>query len=201
MYKYFILVTSIVVILLMGCQNIFSPKTRTDTRSDAYPNTSPELVLKNLEMAYRQKDIELYKKCLDSESFRFELISSEVAEINVGVDIDHDGITDSWWGYQKEIEYNTHLFKDGSTDQQYPSPDQIYLNLNIPPQEQWELDNQIGHEGWVIIECLFDLSLSFRSTNSALNANGSASFYLKPILDTHGIKHWFISIWRDESNI
>jgi hypothetical protein len=201
MYKYIILLLSILLLIFAGCQNIFSPKTRTAYQVDAYPNTSPELVLKNLELAYRQKDIELYKKCLDSDTFRFELISTEVAEINTGVDIDHDGITDSWWGYQREIEYHSHLFKDGSTDQQYPSPDQIYLNLNVPPQEQWELDNQVGHEGWIIIPCLFDLSLSFRSTNSALNANGSARFYLKPIPDSHSVNHWFIAIWRDESNI
>jgi hypothetical protein len=201
MYRYLILVVSILLIIFTGCNNIFSPKTHENIHSDAYPNTSPDLVLKNLELAYRQKDIELYKRCLDSESFRFELISSEVAEINAGVDIDHDGITDSWWGYQKEIEYHTNLFQYGSTDQQYPSPDQIYLNLNIPAQEQWELDNQVGHEGWVVIACLFDLSLSFRSTNSSLNANGSARFYLKPIPDSHNVNHWFIAIWRDESNI
>jgi hypothetical protein len=201
MYKYLILVLSILMIIFTGCNNIFSPKTTSTHQTEAYPNTSPDLVLKNLELAYRQKDIELYKKCLDQESFRFELISSEIDEINAGVDIDDDGINDSWWGYQKEVEYHTHLFRDGSSDLLYPSPDQIYLNLNVPVQEQWELDNQTGHEGWVVIACLFDLSLSFRSTNSSLNANGSARFYLKPIPDNHGVNHWFIAIWRDESNI
>lgn len=201
MFKYLILSLCIMVTLLTGCQNIFSPKTVSSIDTDAYPNTSPVLVLKNLELAYRQKDIDLYKKCLDPQSFRFELISSEAEEINAGVDVDHDGITDSWWGYQKEVEYHTHLFRDGSTDQQYPSPDQIFLNLTIPVEDQWELDNQSGHEGWIIIACLFDLSLSFQATNSALNANGSARFYLKPIEDEHGVNHWFIAIWRDESNI
>lgn len=199
MCRYFVLALSFFIIIFSGCNNIFSPKTRVDVSSDAYPNTDPDLVLKNLELAYRQKDIELYKKCLDVESFRFELISSEVTEI--GVDVDGDGIKDSWWGYPKEVEYHTHLFRDGSSDQVYPSPDQIYLNLNIPTQAQWELDNQTGHEGWVIIACLFDLSLLFRADNSTLNASGSARFYLKPIPDSHGVNHWFIAIWRDESNI
>ncbi|HNX01443.1 MAG TPA: hypothetical protein PLE74_03960 [Candidatus Cloacimonadota bacterium] len=201
MFRYIVIFTSILLILMTGCQNIFSPKTVSNLQNEAYPNTSPDLVLKNLELAYRQKDIELYKKCLDQESFRFELISSEVQEINAGVDVDHDGITDSWWGYQREIEYHQNLFRNGSSDQQYPSPDQIYLNLTIPSQDQWELDNQTGHEGWIIIACLFDLTLSFSASNSNLSANGSARFYLKPVADSHGVNHWYIAIWRDESNI
>jgi hypothetical protein len=189
------------LLILSACINPFNPQTRPGTHQDAYPNTSPELVLRNLELSYRQKDLELYKKCLLASEYRFELISSEADEINAGVDIDHDGITDSWWGYQKEVEYHTHLFRDGSTDLQYPSPEQIFLNLQIPAPEQWEMDTQVGHEGWVIVACLFDLQLSFAQGNSKISANGAARFFLKPVRDNRGVDHWYIAIWRDESNI
>jgi len=149
--------------------------------------------LQALEQAYKQKNIKLFESCL-APDFRFELLSSEVSII--GIDWNNDGLKDSWWGYEQEVEYHTNLFIDGSTDGSYPPPDQINLRLQIPSQDLWESDTQVGHESWVIIPCLFDLQLLYTANNSSLTSNGVARFYLKPIGNL-----WYIAVWRDESNI
>jgi len=183
----------LVCILLFssGCKNIFNPFESDNPSEQEYPNTTPLEVLNNLRTAYQTKNIELYKKCLDT-GFRFELLSSDVNEI--GTDVDGDGVRDAWWGYQQEVEYQTNLFKYGSSDGVYPPPDQIDLQLQVPPAEAWETDNQTGHEGWMIIACPFTLTLTY--SNSVSIATGYARFYLKP---SNG--GWYIAIWRDESQI
>jgi hypothetical protein len=148
--------------------------------------------LENLEAAYNQQNIELFKNCL-SESFRFILLSSEADQI--GIDMDGDGIKDSWWDYHKEVEYHRNLFMDGSSDGSFPSPDNIYLNLQIPQEDAWLTDTQEGREDWVIIPVYFHLSLTLYSSSN-ISANGYARFYLRP----EG-NEWRIIIWRDESNI
>lgn len=178
--------------LLTSCTNPFHPKLRY---GDDLPvtNDTPIAVLQTLEQSYKLKNIKLFESCL-APDFRFELLSTEVNTI--GIDWNNDGIKDSWWGYEQEVEYHTNLFLEGSSDGSYPPPDQILLNLQIPPQEQWETDPQVGHEEWVVIPCLFDLQLIYTSTNSSLSSNGVARFYLKPINN-----RWYIAIWRDESFI
>lgn len=179
-------------LILTSCTNPFHPKLRNSTHNTII-NDSPQAVLQTLEQAYTQKNINLFKSCLASD-FRFELLS---AEINlIGIDWNNDGFKDSWWGYEQEVEYHTNLFLEGSTDGAYPPPDQISLRLQIPPQEQWESDNEVGHETWVVIPCLFDLQLLYSESSSSLSSSGVARFYLKPIDN-----RWYIAIWRDESNI
>ena len=133
--------------------------------------------------AYNQKSIELYKDCLD-EDFRFDVLSQHAPEI--GFD---------WWGYEQEIEFHTNLFSRGSSDGSYVSPNSIILNLDIPPSDFWQLDNQIGQENWVIISTHFSLHLSYLSGNS-ITATGFARFHLKPKNE-----RWYIAIWVDESYI
>lgn len=179
-------------LFISGCNNPFHPKLRYDINRQIVHNT-PEAVLQSLEQAYKQKNIKLFESCL-APDYRFELLYSEVSSI--GIDWNEDGIKDSWWGFDQELEYHTNLFLEGSSDGAYPPPEQINLRLQIPPQEQWEADPQVGHEDWVIIPALFDLSLIYASSNSTLSSNGVARFYLKPIGN-----RWYIAVWRDESNI
>lgn len=179
-------------LVMSSCTNPFHPNLRYNV-TQTNTNDSPAAVLISLEQSYKQKNIKLFESCL-APDFRFELLSSEVNII--GIDWNNDGIRDSWWGYDQEVEYHTNLFLEGSSDGSYPSPDQINLRLQIPPQEQWETDNETGHEAWVVIPALFDLQLIFSSSNSSLSSNGVARFYLKPIAN-----RWYIAIWRDESNI
>lgn len=190
--RFKLIVLLLPILLMMGCDNPFRPKLRYQDDTTIY-NRNPSELLQNLELAYRQKNINIYKELL-SPDFRFELISSEVDII--GIDLNNDGIKDSWWGYDKELELTNNLFNLGSSDGLYPPPDFINLNLRIPPQELWETDPQVGHENWIVISCPFELQLQYSSISSSLTANGNARFYLKPINN-----RWYIAIWRDESNL
>jgi hypothetical protein len=190
--KTLIILPLLLLILISGCRNPFRPRI-VDNSNDAVLNRTPREVLHNLERAYREKNINIFKSLL-SEDFRFELISSEVSQI--GVDVNGDGIRDSWWGYEEEVQFTNNLFNYGSSDGIYPPPDQIQLRLQIPPEENWELDPEIGHEAWIVIPCYFDLSLTYLQSNSMIVANGVARFYLRP-----GNNRWYIAIWRDESNL
>ena len=182
----------LIALLGASCRNPFRPELIYNTNNDLQ-NRDPKQVLQSLERAYQDKNIDLYKKLL-APDFRFELLSSEVNQI--GIDVNDDGIRDSWWGFEQEIQLTENLFKYGSSDGNYPPPDQIELRLQVPPENLWELDPEVDHEDWVIVPCVFDLSLTYLSSNSSLNASGVARFYLK---ETN--KRWHIVIWRDESNL
>jgi len=195
LYKNLKLTMILFTLFTLSCENPFNPKQESNVVNDGYlPNDIPENILKNLENAYNRKDIELYKLCLSGD-FRFELISSEASEINSGVDLDDDGLADSWWGYQQEVDYHTNLFREGSTDGRFPPPDEVVLVITRPPVELWQDDDEVGHEGWKVVTCGFDLTLKFFNFQNQ-HASGYATFYLKPQNDK-----WYIAIWRDESNI
>lgn len=180
--------------LISSCENPFNPamEYHLDLNGQQRSNRTPREVLENLEIAYNQKDIELFKNIL-SKDFRFELLSVETSDI--GIDMDGDGIKDSWWDYETEVQYHRNLFERGSSDGSLPAPDEIYLNLIIPHEDIWQLDDQEGREGWVIIPCTFELLLTIYNYR-IMRATGYARFYLKP-----KDNEWRIAIWRDESNI
>lgn len=181
-------------LLLFCCNNVFNPEAVSGKPTSPYLTfDSPGNVLKNLEFAYRYKDLELYKKCLwDSNKFRFELIASEGSDI--GVDMDGDGIKDNWWGRTQEIEYHRKMF--GLANSAYPPPDNIVLTLSIPPEENWKPDNQEGHEGWIIISVYFyDLELQFIDQFNNIRSRGRADFHM---IEENG--KWSIALWRDLSN-
>jgi hypothetical protein len=186
-----ILLAMLAAVFLTSCVNPFNPRLNHNSNPGEI-NTTPEAVLQTLEQSYRQRNLEMFESCL-APDFRFELLSAEVNII--GIDWNEDGIRDSWWGYDQEVEYHRNLFHDGSSDGAYPPPDLIYLRLQIPPQDQWEADPEVGHESWVVIPCLFDLQLTY-TNGSSLSSNGVARFFLKPINN-----RWYIAVWRDESNI
>lgn len=176
----------LIISLITACSNPFNPgfsDNETDIVEYIYNPGYPENVLKNLVEAYNQKDLNIYKKCL-SKSFRFQVLTTDVPEI--GID---------WWGYEQEVDYHNNLFGKGSSDGSIPAPDNIVLNLEIPPQSSWIQDSQVGHENWIIIACPFTLQL-FYSSNTDISAYGFARFYLK---QEDG--HWVIALWVDESNI
>jgi len=177
---------------LIGCTNPFRPKIRDDINSTV-ANRTPKEVLQSLELSYKQRNIGIFGQLLSSD-FRFELISSEVSVI--GIDVNGDGIRDSWWGYEEELEMTENLFSRGSSDGVYPPPDQINLRLQIPPEIAWENDPEVGHEDWIIIPCVFDLQLLYFTTNSSISSGGVARFYLRPVNN-----RWYIAVWRDESNL
>ncbi len=181
------------IIFLFGCDNPFNPETiKINDEPITRSNNTPRKVLENLEDSYNQQDLDLFERCL-SQSFRFEVISVEIDEI--GVDMDGDGIKDSWWDYTEEVEYHRNLFSTGSSDGTVPAPDNIYLSLQIPQEEAWQKDNQQGREDWVIIPVYFNLILTLYGSAN-ITADGYARFYLRPEGDG-----WKIIIWRDESNI
>jgi len=180
----------LITLLLSSCQNPFRPELR-DNSSASILNRNPEELLRNLEKAYQEKNINIFKQLLH-EDYRFEMLQSEVNSI--GIDMDGDGIRDSWWDRDKEIEITENMFISGSSDGNFPVADKIELRLQIPPQELWELDPAEGRENWIIIPCYFDLTLTYYSSNSSYVANGIARFY---VVEEGG--RWYIRIWRDES--
>ncbi len=182
----------VAALLLGSCWNPFHPPL-IDNSDGSLRYRTPLETLQSLELAYKERNINIYKELL-AEDFRFELISSEVGQI--GIDVNGDGIRDSWWGYDQEVLYTGNLFNGGSTDGNTPAPDDLNLRLQIPPEVNWEEDPELGHEDWVVIPCNFDLKLSYYSSNSMITASGIARFYLKPANN-----RWYIAIWRDESNL
>ncbi len=186
--KFYVII--LFAILVSSCTNPFRPALR-DSSSAGVNNREPLELLMNLEKAYQEKNINLFKELLHPQ-YRFELLQSEYSTI--GIDMDGDGIRDSWWGYDEEIELHKNMFKSGSSDGSYPAPDKIDLRLQVPLEELWEKDPAEGREYWVIVPCYFSLSLVFYSSNSSYAANGVARFYL---CEENG--RWYIRIWRDES--
>ncbi len=191
--KYLLFPVLLILMLLLGsCDNPFRPPLEYDLIT-GLNNKTPQALLETLQRAYQDKNIKLYRKLL-APDFRFELLAAEVSQI--GVDVNGDGIRDSWWNYEQEVEYTENLFTNGSSDGQYPPPDQIVLRLQIPPENLWDVDPEVGHEDWIVIPCVFDLQLTYLASNTALSASGIARFYLRQIGEG-----WYIAIWRDESNL
>ena len=119
--------------ILTGCSNPFHPN--LDNNGTGNPEytvaTTPDEVLKNLALAYNRQDINIYKLCL-AKDFRFELLAFDVNEI--GIDMNGDGINDSWWDYDHELAYHANLFRKGTImSNGYPAPDAIHLTLDVPP--------------------------------------------------------------------
>jgi len=173
-------------LFILSCENPFNPvlnHNNTEQPAYVYKPDSPDNVLRNLIAAYNQKDLNIYKSCLSS-SFRFQVASEDVPAIG-----------QDWWGYEQEVDYHKNLFSKGSSDGIFPVPDNIMLNLEIPPQSAWQEDLQTGHENWVIISCPFYLHLYYNNSTD-FTASGFARFYLK-MEDGK----WVIAIWVDESNI
>lgn len=84
-------------LFLASCWNPFHPPLLDDSDS-SLRNATPLDVLQNLERAYKERNINIYKELL-APDFRFELISTEVGQI--GIDVNGDGIRDSWWGVDR----------------------------------------------------------------------------------------------------
>ena len=118
-----------ITLLLSSCWNPFHPPL-IDNSDGTLRFGTPMEVLQSLELAYKERNVNIYKELL-APDFRFELISSEVGQI--GIDVNGDGIRDSWWGKDQEIRSTENLFTSGSTDGSTPAPDDLYLRLQIPP--------------------------------------------------------------------
>ncbi|MCL2064569.1 MAG: hypothetical protein FWG98_09405 [Candidatus Cloacimonetes bacterium] len=181
----FIYIALTSMLMIVSCINPFNPGLEKGKENSdfVYTPDTPDNVLRNLMQSYNQKSIEMFKDVLDVD-FRFHVLSQHAPEIG-----------QDWWGYEQEIEYHNNLFSRGSSDGRLMSPTNIFLNLEIPPQHLWQMDNQIGHENWIIIACPFYLHLSYIS-GSDMTASGFARFHLKPL---NG--RWYIAIWIDESYI
>ena len=174
----------LLLFIVFSCTNPFNPNLKDDGpgRQIGYPNDRPDNVLRNLALAYNQKNLDLYISTLDKD-FHFYVLSADIPELGV-----------AWWGYEKEIEFHRNLFSRGSSNRSHPVPNAIFLDLSIPPPTAWYPDSQVGHENWIVIRCSFNLRLTF-SMQSDLFASGFARFHMKPVDD-----RWYIGKWVDESD-
>jgi len=179
-YSYSIFIT---LFFFLSCQNPFNPTIKLDINREQAKYYTPDEVLRTLITAYNQKSIDLYKSILD-KGFVFHVLIQNQPELGV-----------NYWGYNEEIEYHKNLFANGSSDGKYQSPDYISLNLMIPPESDWKIDQTVGQENWVIILCNFNLLLKY-SNRSDITAHGSARYFFKYDND-----RWYIAKWVDESNI
>ncbi|MCD8479498.1 MAG: hypothetical protein LRZ88_04230 [Candidatus Cloacimonetes bacterium] len=162
----------LITLLLSSCQNPFRPELR-DNSSASILNRNPEELLRNLEKAYQEKNINIFKQLLH-EDYRFEMLQSEVNSI--GIDMDGDGIRDSWWDRDKEIEITENMFISGSSDGNFPVADKIELRLQIPPQELWELDPAEGRENWIIIPAILTSLSPITPQTAAISPMASRAF-------------------------
>ena len=124
--KLFSLLLLSAMLVLTSCWNPFRPHME-DHSDTTIQNRTPREVLENLELSYKERNINIYQDLL-SPDFRFELISSEVNQI--GVDVNGDGLRDDWWGYDQEILYTQNLFTKGSSDGSLPPPDELILSTD-----------------------------------------------------------------------
>ncbi len=187
-----ILVIGVSLFAFACSENPFNPAMIDNiSTSTDYDFSTPTKVIENLVRAYEQKNIELFKQCL-AEEFRFELIASDADDI--GIDMDGDGIKDSWWGYQQEILTHENLFENGSNS--YPPPDQI--SLDIPTGIiTWYEDNEYADLGYLHTDVRFNLLLQF-NTGQTFSASGYSRYYIVNV-GTDVEPHWSIIIWRDNS--
>ena len=184
----------LLTLFTVSCDNPFRPNMRKQTETPAAATAdSPTQLLLNLEDAYNRRDIDLYKECLHP-AFRFVLISSESND--VGVDMDADGVSDDWWDYDVEVRYHENLFGYGSGDGLIPPPVSIDLDLQIPPEDAWMLDNQDSELDQIVIPCYFDLRLTYTGNYQDITASGYSLFF---VTQTDGV--WTISRWQDQSSI
>jgi hypothetical protein len=195
MYSKLAVLIILLTLLLSGCsENPFNPETMdVDIATTNYDFSTKSSVIENLVRSYEQLNVELFKQCL-ADSFRFELIAQDADEI--GIDMDGDGIKDSWWGYQQEVRYHENLFENGSSDNTFPPPDQITLEIPVD-QIEWKTDSEYEEEGYVYKDVRFSLLLQY-SGGQTFNSNGYVRFYLKNE-GTDEEPWWSIIIWRDSS--
>jgi hypothetical protein len=196
MFSRIIVLLGVMGLLLVGCnENPFNPETVSNISTNTnYDFSTPTKTIENLVSAYEQLNTDLFKSCL-AEDFRFELIESDAADI--GIDMDGDGIKDSWWGYQQEVRYHENLFENGSSDSSYPPPDQIILE--IPTNDLvWNTDDSLENSGYIYTDVHFNLTLQYSANGQTISSNGFVRFYLvnKSPTDT---PRWSIIIWRDNS--
>ncbi len=182
------------LLMVFSCKNPFNPVTAGTRQANPFLKLDhPDNVLKNLESAYQQQNLNEYKNCL-ADKFVFQLLGSEAEEFDTP-DLDNDGIKDAWWGYKQEVDYHENLFGDGSSDGDYLAPDFISLNLTIPPETQWATSSDDDSQGAKVIRCTFNLKLYFFNfPDRNIIANGLAIFHVQEI---NG--QWKIIIWQDAS--
>ncbi|MBP7310461.1 MAG: hypothetical protein KA984_04160, partial [Candidatus Cloacimonetes bacterium] len=94
-------------LLIGSCKNPFFPEL-SDASDPVVSNRTPRELLNNLQIAYSEKNINLFRDLLDKKKYRFELIASEVGQI--GMDVNGDGLRDAWWGYEQEVELTNRMF-------------------------------------------------------------------------------------------
>ncbi len=186
-----IVVIFVYILFLSACENPFNPST-IPTPEDQYDFSTPQQTLSNLESAYKNMNIDLYKRCL-SDDFQFQLLANETEEI--GVDFDNDGVYDDSWGYAEEVTFHENLFINGSSDGTMRPPTDIVLIIGIPPEESWPIDENPEHTGWRVLPCTFNLKLQIDSSY-VISSWGNATFYMKPVDN-----EWKVAIWRDRSQI
>ncbi|RMH71934.1 MAG: hypothetical protein D6675_05560 [Gemmatimonadetes bacterium] len=163
-----------------SCWNPFSPQQDKPEKIRPLAPNTPENVLSNLVLAYRQRDIELYLDCL-ADDFEFYLLDEDWA------DFDGDGETDQFWGLALEEQFTRNMFEQAwrielddfrgtqsITDPSDPSGKSKILKRSFTLRV-WETEESVD----------------------PLPAQGEATFTLRP--NEQGI--WKIVKWVDESEV
>jgi hypothetical protein len=145
-------------------------------------------------LAYKQKNIELYKTLL-AEDFRFGADLLEVSQI--GTDMNGDGINDDWWATTRSRIIPPNLFHNMA-----PATGSILLRMRsissflFPELNIGRSILSKGTKDWVVIPCSFTLTLTY---------NSLVLHSLPPALPDSISNRWrtggILQFWRDESNL
>lgn len=183
--KFFRLSIIIIMILsFVGCWNPFNPKEEEDISPEDIPYlapTTPDNVLKNLILSYRYHDIDMYLECLSQDEahpFEFHLLEQDWQDLN------HDGLTDRYWGLETEERFTRNMFQKAKDIQ----IDDFRGTSQYPDSHD---------ENQVILKRQFNLMVML-DDNLGMKAHGEAKFTMRKNEETG---KWYIVKWVDESKV
>ena len=166
----------------MGCWNPFAPKESDDkTPNFSYLEpTTPENVLQNLILSYRNRDIDMYLTCFSNDGehpFEFHLLENDWQDLN------NDGIKDRYWGLETEELFTRNMFERAKDIQ----IDDFRGNVQY-------VDSHDAEQ--LVLVRAFNL-IVWMDDNLGLTAHGEAEFTFRQ--DDKGI--WHIVKWIDRSMV
>lgn len=158
MKKSCLLSFSIIVIVVSSC--IFSPdsgkKTQKPTQQWQEP-TSPSIVIKNLEVAFNETDIDFYERCLN-ENFYYRS-PSNTDELDI------------YWSRSQEIQTMRRLFAGCREFIFTPSQIRIYEEYganvsNIPDGAMLDENGEHPNEIWIVCDYYITMDIFFNELGS-----------------------------------
>jgi hypothetical protein len=180
------------VLGLSGCSNVGPLSVRHPPLTDSFENLETrDNLLHNLELAYKQRDFEQFRKLLDnSGAFRFVF---SPADVRNGV------VKNSQWDLRAELEATERLL-DPNPPPGQPRADKIDLDLTYTAgDDEWQPFVPATHpnETWYDKQVEYTLKVRIGHRTYSQGKTVVALFTVRPI-DVGGKTEWRIVTWRDD---